>query len=157
MQPEELLEEFLTLTNVKVGKVRVDNEFPASSNFEAFCKKCHIVVCPSVAYTHDAGKSGRSSQDMQGTCMLPSQGQQHTCSLLALFSSSLVSALQLLARIEDDATLEHHGKVKVLFQHGAGLTAVGVLHGGEASAGTSSRQGLHPFGLSPRRSFPGLA
>eukprot|EP00961_Rhodomonas_salina_P108644 1462282-Rhodomonas_salina.1 len=34
MQPEELLEEFLTLTNVKVGKVRVDNEFPASSTFE---------------------------------------------------------------------------------------------------------------------------
>eukprot|EP00961_Rhodomonas_salina_P272844 3686785-Rhodomonas_salina.1 len=52
MQQEELLEEFLTLTNVKVGKVCVDNEFPASSTFEAFCKKRHIVVCPSAAYTH---------------------------------------------------------------------------------------------------------
>eukprot|EP00961_Rhodomonas_salina_P276332 3733019-Rhodomonas_salina.1 len=52
MQPEELLEEFLTLTNIKVGNVCVDNEFPALSTFEVFCKKCHIVLCLSAAYTH---------------------------------------------------------------------------------------------------------
>eukprot|EP00961_Rhodomonas_salina_P054470 731858-Rhodomonas_salina.1 len=52
MQPEELLQDFLTLTNLKVGKVLVDNEFPASSAFKAFCRKRSIMVCPSAAYTH---------------------------------------------------------------------------------------------------------
>eukprot|EP00961_Rhodomonas_salina_P225691 3051577-Rhodomonas_salina.1 len=52
MQQEELLQDFLTLTNLKVGKVHMDNKFPASSAFEAFCRKHSIAVCPSAAYTH---------------------------------------------------------------------------------------------------------
>eukprot|EP00961_Rhodomonas_salina_P077184 1035088-Rhodomonas_salina.1 len=51
-EQEILLREFLLVTGLKIGKVRTDNEFTASSNFQAFCKKRDITLCPSVAYTH---------------------------------------------------------------------------------------------------------
>eukprot|EP00961_Rhodomonas_salina_P118183 1590524-Rhodomonas_salina.1 len=51
-EPEELLREFLAVTRVKIGKLRTDNEFTASSTFQAFCKKRDITMAPAVAYTH---------------------------------------------------------------------------------------------------------
>eukprot|EP00961_Rhodomonas_salina_P027510 372091-Rhodomonas_salina.2 len=51
-EPEILLLEFLSDTGLKIGKVRRNNEFTASSTFQAFCKKRDIALCPSVAYTH---------------------------------------------------------------------------------------------------------
>eukprot|EP00961_Rhodomonas_salina_P158522 2133658-Rhodomonas_salina.1 len=51
-EQEILLQEFLSVTGLKIGKVRTDNEFTASSTFQAFCKKRDITLCPSVAYTH---------------------------------------------------------------------------------------------------------
>eukprot|EP00961_Rhodomonas_salina_P154622 2082898-Rhodomonas_salina.1 len=52
MNPEDLLREFLSLTGFKIGKIRVDGEFVASSSFEAFCEKRIMVLCPAVAYNH---------------------------------------------------------------------------------------------------------
>eukprot|EP00961_Rhodomonas_salina_P180456 2435766-Rhodomonas_salina.1 len=52
MEPEELLDEFLDTTGIKVGQLRVDNEFFCSTAFKAFCKRKGITLCPSVAYTH---------------------------------------------------------------------------------------------------------
>eukprot|EP00961_Rhodomonas_salina_P151988 2046140-Rhodomonas_salina.1 len=51
-EPEELLREFLTVTQIKVGQLRTDNEFTTSSTFKVFFKKLSINMCPSVAYTH---------------------------------------------------------------------------------------------------------
>eukprot|EP00961_Rhodomonas_salina_P170018 2291193-Rhodomonas_salina.1 len=39
MEPEELLHNFLSVSNLKIGKIRTDNEFTASAKFTAFCKK----------------------------------------------------------------------------------------------------------------------
>eukprot|EP00961_Rhodomonas_salina_P189546 2557730-Rhodomonas_salina.1 len=39
MEPEELLRDFLSVSNLKIGKIRTDNEFTASAKFTAFCKK----------------------------------------------------------------------------------------------------------------------
>eukprot|EP00961_Rhodomonas_salina_P240842 3254288-Rhodomonas_salina.1 len=52
MEPEELLNEFLGTTGIKVGQLRIDNEFFCSTAFKAYCKKKGITLCPSVAYTH---------------------------------------------------------------------------------------------------------
>ena len=52
MEPEELIRDFLSVTGLKIGKLRVDNEFASSSSFEAFCKRRGITLCPSVAYNH---------------------------------------------------------------------------------------------------------
>mmetsp|Transcript_18099 Transcript_18099/g.36559 ORF Transcript_18099/g.36559 Transcript_18099/m.36559 type:complete len:114 (-) Transcript_18099:47-388(-) len=38
MEPEELLRDFLSVSGVKIGKIRVDGEFDASSAFKAFCE-----------------------------------------------------------------------------------------------------------------------
>eukprot|EP00961_Rhodomonas_salina_P047340 636006-Rhodomonas_salina.1 len=52
MEPEELLSYFLSVSNLKIGKIRTDNEFTASAKFTAFCKKRGMVLCPSASYTH---------------------------------------------------------------------------------------------------------
>eukprot|EP00961_Rhodomonas_salina_P189347 2554520-Rhodomonas_salina.1 len=39
MEPEELLRDFLLVSNLKIGKIRTDNKFTASAKFTAFCKK----------------------------------------------------------------------------------------------------------------------
>lgn len=52
MEPEDLLRDFLSVSAIKIGKIRTNNEFTSSSAFTAFCKKRNIVLCPSVAYTH---------------------------------------------------------------------------------------------------------
>eukprot|EP00961_Rhodomonas_salina_P249977 3378747-Rhodomonas_salina.2 len=51
-EPESLLRKFLASTGIKIGQIRIDNEFNCSSTFKAFCKKLDITLCPSVAYTH---------------------------------------------------------------------------------------------------------
>eukprot|EP00961_Rhodomonas_salina_P121495 1635437-Rhodomonas_salina.3 len=51
MEPEDLLNDFLVLSKINIGKIRTDNEF-VSTKFKAYCKKRGIVLCPSVAYTH---------------------------------------------------------------------------------------------------------
>eukprot|EP00961_Rhodomonas_salina_P114577 1541454-Rhodomonas_salina.1 len=52
MEPEDLLLDFLSVSNLKIGKIRTDNEFTTSTKFKAFCKKRSMVLCPSAAYTH---------------------------------------------------------------------------------------------------------
>eukprot|EP00961_Rhodomonas_salina_P223497 3022188-Rhodomonas_salina.1 len=52
MEPEELLLDFMTLSGFRIGKIRVDGEFDASSAFKAFCARKNMVICPSVAYMH---------------------------------------------------------------------------------------------------------
>eukprot|EP00961_Rhodomonas_salina_P052588 705459-Rhodomonas_salina.1 len=52
LEPEELLLEFLSATGIKIGQIRMDNEFHCSSTFKVFCKKRDITLCPSVAYRH---------------------------------------------------------------------------------------------------------
>eukprot|EP00961_Rhodomonas_salina_P190486 2570099-Rhodomonas_salina.3 len=47
MEPEELLRDFLAVSNLKIGRIRTDNEFTASAKFTAFCKKLGMVLCPS--------------------------------------------------------------------------------------------------------------
>ncbi len=39
------------MANVKIGKIRMDNEFTVSAKFTAFCMKRDMVLCPSVSYT----------------------------------------------------------------------------------------------------------
>jgi hypothetical protein len=52
MEPEELLRDFLSISGVKIGKIRVDGEFDASAAFKAFCKRRSIELCPATAYNH---------------------------------------------------------------------------------------------------------
>eukprot|EP00961_Rhodomonas_salina_P296950 3936809-Rhodomonas_salina.1 len=39
MEPEDLLLDFLSVSNLKIGKIRTDNKFTASTKFKAFCEK----------------------------------------------------------------------------------------------------------------------
>ena len=52
MEPEELLQDFLSVSGVKIGKICVDGEFNVSEAFKAFCRKQSIEVCPATAYNH---------------------------------------------------------------------------------------------------------
>jgi hypothetical protein len=52
LEPEELLRDFLSVTGVKIGKIRVDGEFDCSEAFKAFCRKRAIEICPATAYNH---------------------------------------------------------------------------------------------------------
>mmetsp|Transcript_68447 Transcript_68447/g.142724 ORF Transcript_68447/g.142724 Transcript_68447/m.142724 type:complete len:273 (+) Transcript_68447:444-1262(+) len=51
-EPELLLRDFLSVSGLKIGRVRVDGAFDASSGFKSFCKRRNIEICASVAYTH---------------------------------------------------------------------------------------------------------
>eukprot|EP00961_Rhodomonas_salina_P266260 3599479-Rhodomonas_salina.1 len=37
MEPEDLLQDFLSVSNLKIGRIRTDNEFTTSTKFKAFC------------------------------------------------------------------------------------------------------------------------
>eukprot|EP00961_Rhodomonas_salina_P273334 3693292-Rhodomonas_salina.1 len=52
MEQEDLLRDFLSVSNLRIGKIRTDNEFTASTKFKAFCQKRAMVLCPSAAYMH---------------------------------------------------------------------------------------------------------
>ena len=53
-EPENLIQEFMTLTRVKIDSIRYDGagEFATSASFKAFCKNNHIALEPCAAYTH---------------------------------------------------------------------------------------------------------
>eukprot|EP00961_Rhodomonas_salina_P219219 2963554-Rhodomonas_salina.1 len=82
MEPEELLQDFMTLSGFRIGKIRVNWEFDASSVFKVFCTRKNMVLCPSVAYTH--------------TMQARAEGAVCTCK---------EHSLQLLAGSFDTATL----------------------------------------------------
>ena len=52
--PEDLIQEFLTMTNLKVSSVRFDGaqEFGKSLSFKSFCHQEKIVMEPVAHYTH---------------------------------------------------------------------------------------------------------
>eukprot|EP00961_Rhodomonas_salina_P127993 1725052-Rhodomonas_salina.1 len=52
MEPEDLVSYFITVSGLKIGRIRADNEFTASTAFKAFCKEHLITYAPSAAYTH---------------------------------------------------------------------------------------------------------
>mmetsp|Transcript_30795 Transcript_30795/g.63767 ORF Transcript_30795/g.63767 Transcript_30795/m.63767 type:complete len:332 (+) Transcript_30795:555-1550(+) len=52
--PEELLEEFLRYTQVKISKIRLDDagEFATSESFRLWCANRDIVICATAGYNH---------------------------------------------------------------------------------------------------------
>mmetsp|Transcript_62520 Transcript_62520/g.129878 ORF Transcript_62520/g.129878 Transcript_62520/m.129878 type:complete len:257 (-) Transcript_62520:168-938(-) len=52
--PEELLEEFLRYTQVKISKIRMDDagEFTKAESFLRWCANRDIVICPTAGYNH---------------------------------------------------------------------------------------------------------
>jgi len=52
--PEQLLEEFLLLTQVKIGTIRMDaaSEMAKSEAFQLWCKGRGITLCPTAGYNH---------------------------------------------------------------------------------------------------------
>eukprot|EP00961_Rhodomonas_salina_P220743 2984236-Rhodomonas_salina.1 len=52
MEQEDLVRDFIAVSGLKIGRIRTDNEFTASTVFKAFCKEHLITYAPSAAYTH---------------------------------------------------------------------------------------------------------
>eukprot|EP00961_Rhodomonas_salina_P158868 2138805-Rhodomonas_salina.1 len=52
MEPEDLGRDSIAVSGLKIGCIRTDNEFTASTAFKAFCKEHLITYAPSAAYTH---------------------------------------------------------------------------------------------------------
>eukprot|EP00961_Rhodomonas_salina_P063146 848464-Rhodomonas_salina.1 len=52
MELEDLMQDFLSISNLKICKVRTDNEFTASTKFKTYCRRKGIVLCPAASYTH---------------------------------------------------------------------------------------------------------
>mmetsp|Transcript_65694 Transcript_65694/g.136825 ORF Transcript_65694/g.136825 Transcript_65694/m.136825 type:complete len:162 (-) Transcript_65694:299-784(-) len=50
--PELLVRDFLAVTQVKIGKIRVDGAFEVSSSFRAFCERREMELCVATAYNH---------------------------------------------------------------------------------------------------------
>ena len=53
-EPENLINEFMTLTRLKIDCIRFDGaaEFAKSATFKAFCDNHHIAMEATAAYTH---------------------------------------------------------------------------------------------------------
>eukprot|EP00961_Rhodomonas_salina_P042995 578298-Rhodomonas_salina.1 len=94
LEQEELLWEFLAATGIKIGQIRMDNEFHCSSTFKMFCKKRDNTLCPSVAYTHTMQAQG--------------EGAVRICK---------EHDLQLLAGSIYTTALGIYDRLKILFQH----------------------------------------
>eukprot|EP00961_Rhodomonas_salina_P253937 3431949-Rhodomonas_salina.1 len=52
MEPEDLVRDFMSVSNIKIGSIRTDNVFTASTAFKTFCKQSNITYEQSAAYTH---------------------------------------------------------------------------------------------------------
>eukprot|EP00961_Rhodomonas_salina_P213778 2887119-Rhodomonas_salina.1 len=142
MEQEDLVRDFITVSGLKIGCIRTDNKFMASTVFKAFCKGSMITYAPSAAYMHTSA-SGRGCANLQGSCPLSSQVKQCASSFLAFHLATFWWHIQLLARSKLTSAMGVHGQLAVQLQPGARPPSLGLLRCGEAAKRTSPRQCQH--------------
>eukprot|EP00961_Rhodomonas_salina_P277583 3751118-Rhodomonas_salina.1 len=116
MEPEELLQDFLSVTALNIGPIQTDNEFTASTGFKAFCAKRSITLCQSVAYNHTMQARAEGAVRIckeHVQCLLKASKAP-----ASFHTDALLPVVQLVARSCITTALGIHGQGSAGLQHG---------------------------------------